>query len=97
MSVIDRIPYYSNEMMLEYCERLKRVVLDSKEVTIGRGKSSRVEKVLKYKTPQDAIDRIVDSCEHYKTLNEKDMENKLQLRDYQEDIIIKGTEILKTY
>ena len=97
MSVIDRIPYYSNEIMLEYCERLKRVVLDSKEVTIGRGKSSRVEKVLKYKTPQDAIDRIVDSCKYYKTLNEKDMDNKLQLRDYQEDIIIKGTEILKTY
>ena len=97
MSVIDRIPYYSNEMMLEYCEMLKRVVLDSKEVTIGRGKSSRVEKVLKNKTPQDAIDRIVESCEYYKTLNEKDMENKLQLRDYQKDIIIKGTEIIKTY
>ena len=97
MSVIDRIPYYSNEMMQEYCERLRRVVLDSKEVTIGRGKSSRVEKVLKYKTPQDAIDRIVDSCKYYKTLNEKDMDNKLQLRDYQKDIIIKGSEILKTY
>ena len=97
MSVIDRIPYYNNEMMLEYCDRLKRVVLDYKEVTIGRGKSSRVEKVLKYKTPQDAIDRIIDSCKYYKTLNEKDMENKLQLRDYQIDIIERGFKIIKEF
>jgi hypothetical protein len=78
--------------MLEYCNTLKGILMQTKEVKSGRGKSVEIRRVLKYKDDIDTLDSIIKSCDHYKKLY--DMEKKFNYRDYQIDIIDKGTEIL---
>jgi hypothetical protein len=78
--------------MLEYCNTLKGILMQTKEVKSGRGKSVEIRRVLKYKDDIDTLDCIIKSCDHYKKLY--DMEKKFNYRDYQVDIIDKGTEIL---
>ena len=102
--VLDRIASYSNEMMWKQCEILKSIVTMTVEKKSGRGKNVIIIKELKHNTPKEVIDRIVRSCEYYKQLHEKDMETKevltngtIQFRDYQTDIIKKGSQILSEY
>lgn len=83
---------HNNEAMLEYCNALKGILMQTKEVKSGRGKSVEIRRVLKYKDDIDTLDCIIKSCDHYKKLY--DMEKKFNYRDYQIDIIDKGTEIL---
>jgi hypothetical protein len=82
MDILERIPAYSDEMMWKYCESLKKIILTKKEN----------KDTLKYYTPKEIIDRVVASCDYYK----KDMadSDKFKLRDYQENIIQWGSEIL---
>jgi hypothetical protein len=68
--IIERISGFSDQEMYEYCESLRRVILQKKEVKSGRGKSIETKQVLKYDTEQETIDRIVNSCEFYKNQNE---------------------------
>ncbi len=98
MTIVPRTLGYSNYMMWQDCEKLKTVILQSKEVNEGRGKNIITKKVLKYKTPQDIIDKIVNSCEHYKQLYLQEMKSTpIQLRDYQLDIVDRGTKILNEH
>jgi predicted helicase len=97
--MIDRVLGYSNKAMLDYCESLKRVVLQTKTEKSGRGKAVEIREVLMYKTDKETINNIIESCEYYKKLHE--METKedtsqggVKFRDYQHDIIQKGSEIL---
>ena len=88
--ILSRLPAYSDKMMYEQCLVLQKVVMKTKSVTVGRGRNSEKREVLKHNTPKEIIDRINDSVEHYK----KAMNNTLEFRDYQEDIIAKGKTIL---
>jgi len=94
--MIERTLGYSNKAMWDYCETLKSVVLQTKTVKSGRGKAIDTREVLKYDTDKHIIDKIVNSCEHYKNLHEME-QNKFQFRDYQVDIIEKGYEILSKH
>jgi hypothetical protein len=95
-SIIPRTTGLSNYDMLQYCESLKGIVLATKEIKVGRGRVIETKHVLKHKTNPDVIKRIVDSCEYYKSLNERDMERneRFELRDYQKDISRMGTTML---
>jgi SNF2 family DNA or RNA helicase len=90
--MIQRTLGYSNKAMWDYCETLKKVVLQSKIVKSGRGKAIEVHELLKYRTDKETVNKIVDSCAYYKKLCE--MESNFKFRDYQVDIIDKGIEIL---
>ena len=90
--MIQRLLGFSNEDMVEYCERLKTVITKTKEAKIGRGKSVETICIPKYRTEQEIIDKVINSCAYYKELQ---MKNSFQFRDYQEDIIDKGAKILE--
>ena len=94
--MIERTSGYSNKAMWDYCETLKKVVLQTKTTKSGRGNAVEIREVLKYNTEKEIINKIVDSCEHYKNLYEME-QNKFQFRDYQADIIHKGYEILSKH
>lgn len=68
--IIKRMSGLDNKSMLEYCESLKRVILQTKEVKSGRGKAIVTNQVLKYDTEKQTLDRIIRSCEHYKNLED---------------------------
>jgi hypothetical protein len=78
--------------MLDYCYSLKIILDQTKEVKSGRGNAVIIRKVLKYNKDSETIERIINSCDHYKKLY--DMEKKFNYRDYQINIIEKGTEIV---
>ena len=95
--IISRDYGYNNYEMWKRCELLKQVVTQTVEVKEGRGRNVKVYTKYKHNTPTNVIDRIIRSCEYYKQLHEKDMEvnNQIKFRDYQIDIINRGTEILE--
>jgi len=97
IDIVPRISCYSNEMMWKQCEILKAVVTDTKEIKIGRGRSVETLKVPKHITDKETVDRIVRSCEHYKTLYEMENKGGVTFRDYQNDIIEKGSQILSEH
>jgi len=95
--MINRLPAYSNKAMWEYCEILKRVITQSKDVKVGRGKQVEIIKVPKYSTDKHLVDKIVSSCEYYKNLYEMEDKQGFNYRDYQVDIIEKGQQILSKH
>ena len=95
--MIERTSGYNNKAMWDYCETLKKVVLQTKTTKSGRGKAVEIREVLKYNTEQEIIDKIVSSCEHYKNLYEMEDKQGFNYRDYQIDIIQKGQQILSKY
>jgi hypothetical protein len=76
IDILPRTPCYSNEAMWKQCEILKSIVTDTKDVKVGRGRAVQTLKVPKHNTPKDVVQRIINSCEHYKNLHEKDMEKR---------------------
>ncbi len=92
--MIQRTLGYSNKLMWDYCETLKNVVLQTKTEKSGKGKAIEINEVLKYKTDKKTIDNIVESCDYYKNLYEMESKGCITFRDYQSDIILKGSEIL---
>jgi len=95
--MIERTSGYNNKAMWDYCETLKKVVLQTKTTKSGRGKAVEIREVLKYNTEQEIIDKIISSCEHYKNLYEMEDKQGFNYRDYQIDIIEKGQQILSKY
>lgn len=95
--IIERISGFDNQFMYEYCESLRKIVMQTKEVKSGRGKQIVVEHIPKYNTEQETIDRIIRSCEYYKNEDYVQMQEEktdIEFREYQRDIIEKGSEIL---
>jgi hypothetical protein len=97
--IIDRIPMYTNEMMLKECEILKYVVTQHEIITVGRGKKIEKIKKPKHKIDKEVLEKIIRSCDHYKKLCEMGVKEVLvsgtiQFRDYQYDIIKNGADIL---
>ena len=95
--MIERTSGYTNKAMWNYCEMLKKVISQTKEEKVGRGKQVEIIKVPKYNTEKQIVDNIVSSCEHYKNLYEMEDKQGFNYRDYQIDIIEKGQQILSTY
>ena len=97
--IIERILGYTNEMMWKQCEIYKGIVTAKKQEKVGRGKSVITIDVPKYPVRKGVIESIAASCEHYKKLHEKDMANNsmVEYRDYQLDIIERGSAILKEH
>jgi hypothetical protein len=95
--VVVRIPAYSNESMLHYCENLLSILSQSHGTKVGRGKKVEVIKVFKHKQDLDVIDRLINSIEHYKKLNQMENKGGVTFRDYQVDIIERGSQILEKH
>lgn len=97
--IFERKPFYSNEMMFKDCERLLNIINEQEDIKTGRGKNIVITKRYKRKTSPEHRKAIEESYEYYKKLYELDMKrnNQVKFRDYQKDIIIKGTTILKEH
>jgi hypothetical protein len=100
--IIEKNPGFNNLEMWNQCEILKSVVTQTIDIKEGRGKNVRIYQKYKHNTPQQVIDKIINSCEYYKSLHKKDMEVKevltngsIQFRDYQTKIIYEGAKIIK--
>jgi len=107
IDILERNTGFNNKEMWKQCELLKSVVFQTVETKVGRGKNVRIIQSLKHDTPSEVRDRIANSCEHYKKLYEMeeviDIVNAVgsikpvEFRDYQNDIIRKGTVIVKDF
>jgi len=91
LGVLDRIPCYTNKMMLERSILMNTVLTQ----TVEKKHRRVVIKELKYKNNPDIIKKMQDSIEYYKTLHEQEMSNTIELRDYQKNIVKRATEIIK--
>ena len=92
--MIERTLGYSNKAMWDYCETLKKIVTQTKQIKVGRGKQIEILNVPKYSTDNPTVDKIINSCEYYKNLYEMESKSGVTFRDYQNDIITKGSQIL---
>jgi len=95
--VLERIPAYSNKSMEDYCDTLLSILTQTYDTKVGRGKKVEVIKVFKYKKDQDVIDKLIKSKEHYHKLNQMKKMGGVTFRDYQVDIIQRGTHILEKH
>ena len=92
--VVTRIPAYSNDSMLHYCETLLSILSRSYDTKVGRGKKAETIKVFKHKQDKEVVDKLVRSIEHYNKLNQMERQGGVTFRSYQTDIIEKGSRIL---
>ena len=90
--MIERRLGYNNRRMWQHCELLQSIVEQKVMTKVGRGKNAVNVEVYKYKNNDDVIKNISESIDYYRieTMREK----KLAFRDYQKEIILKGTEML---
>lgn len=72
--VFEVINAYSNEMMWKHCELLKDIATMTIETKSGRGRNVIINRIPKHNIPKDIVEKIINSCEHYKKLHE--MEKK---------------------
>lgn len=79
--IIERIPGYDNDMMIDYCERLLRVSESTYDVKSGSGKNVVIETKQKYSNMKEVTDRVIRSVKHY-----SEQSSSFKLRDYQQDI-----------
>jgi hypothetical protein len=95
MDILEKPSYISNEEMLDRCLLLKKV-LDAKiEKKVSRGKTTQTIQVNKYDTKTLHYKRIVNSCEYYQNKYDMETSSGVTFRDYQLDIIERGTAILQ--
>lgn len=85
--IIEKNLGFNNLEMWKQCELLRSVVFQTVETKVGRGKNVRVVQSFKHNTPKEVMDRIANSCEHYKKLYEEDMETDKEQIDAVIDIV----------
>jgi hypothetical protein len=96
MDILEKPSYVSNEEMLERCLLLKKV-LDAKiEKKVGKGRTIQTIQANKYDTKTLHYRRIANSCEYYQQKVEMEKSSGVTFRDYQLDIIERGTAILQS-
>ena len=97
--IIERRLCYSNEMMMKECEMTLSVIGATKPVKSRKGKQYVINRVQKFKFDPVIISRAQASYDYYKKLYQEDMERKerVKFRDYQEEIILKGSKKLHQY
>jgi hypothetical protein len=81
---------YSNEQNYKHFKMLQKVMTQSKDIKVGRGKNSKTHSVLKYSIGTERLKEINKNVEYYK----KKMSSPLEFREYQKKIIAKGKQIL---
>lgn len=86
--IIERNLGFNDYEMWKQCELLKKVVCATVDVKVGRGKNVKTIQEYKHNTPTEIRNRIIRSCEYYKSLM------KVEFRDYQKDIIEKASDII---
>lgn len=98
MDIIERDLAMSNKYMLDKCLMLKKILDTKVERKVGRGKNIETILVNKYDNDPEHYQRIVNSIEYYQRLCEEEQQNQssVTFRDYQLDIIQRGTDILHT-
>lgn len=97
--IISRGLGMSYDDMIEYCNTLKNVWSQKREVKVGRGKDIEVSYVYKYEKAEENLERIERSIAHYMKLKEEEPEIQkpsVEFRPYQLDIIERGLFILNT-
>jgi hypothetical protein len=87
MDKIERIPGYSNKMMLDQLNAVFKVMSKTKMVTSGRGRNVVTKEVPMYRNMDEPIAEVKNSIEHYKNM-------KVEFRDYQKEIIQKESQKL---
>ena len=90
--MIERKLGFSNRKMWQHCELLQSIVEQKVMTKVGRGKNAVNVEVYKYKNNDDVIKNISESIDYYRIETMK--EKKITFRDYQKEIILKGTEML---
>ena len=89
--VYQRKPGYSNAEMAKSMALIAGVVNATIEKKAGRGKNSKTINVLKHPNTEPKVREIInDSVDYY-----KEKMNKIEFRDYQEEIIAEGIRVLK--
>jgi len=83
----ERIPGYSNKMMLDQLNAVFKVMSKTKMVTSGRGKNTVTTEMPMYRNMEEPINKVKNSIEHYNKM-------KIEFRDYQKEIIQKAYDIL---
>jgi len=91
-SVMDRVTGFSDEMMYNQAKLLHGIVFATKKQKVGRGKNAKFIEVRRYEVDEEVDKRAIHSLEYYK--NKMKDQTKIKFRDYQNKIIVKGSEIL---
>jgi hypothetical protein len=94
--IVERTPGTSDYGMYKFCETLCKVMSQTKEVKIGRGKTIEIRHEYKYKDAPEVLPRLERSRDYYKELHEKGG-SQVEFRQYQKDITTSGCTILKQY
>lgn len=92
-NIIERVLGYSDDAMLEYCETLKSIITRTKQFKEGRGVKAKMINVPKYREDKETLDKIENSLIYYKNSSLKGF----SFRDYQNDIIKQGANILRKH
>jgi hypothetical protein len=94
--ILERRVGFSDELMLEHCDLLIKVLSATKTIKVGRGASAQSVQVLKYPEEKNRLDMIIKSREYYKQMMDSS-ETKFNFRDYQKTIIADGFNILSKH
>lgn len=93
--VLPRIPFYSDEMMAKSMQHICGVLNKTHKVKVGRGKATHYVDRPQYNTDSWVVDRANRSLEFYTRRMKK--ESLVRYRKYQQEIIDKGTEVIKKH
>ena len=94
--IVERTPGISDYGMYKFCETLCKVMSQTKEMKVGRGKTIEIRHEYKYKDAPDVLPRLERSRDYYKRLYEKGG-SQVEFRQYQKDIIASGFTILQEH
>ncbi len=92
--IMKRIPGYSDKQMLEQCQRHYDIIFKTvkKKIPQGIGKKAVYEDRKAFYLPKHIEDNAIESLEYYK--QRAMTPRKIKFREYQKDIIRKGSETL---
>ena len=110
---LKRIAGFTDEMMYNHTKILAGVVNRTVEVNVGRGKHIKKITKFKHNTSEEVRERVNRTLDYYKNLvdNKQDWQEEIleregfnkvktdaiEFRDYQVEIINKGTDVLKKH
>jgi hypothetical protein len=94
IGVVERDLCFSNEMMLKRVTLMHEILTKKVPKKVRMGNKSIMTEEFKYKKSAHLIKTMEDSIKYYKDLHEQEMSNTFELRDYQQDIVNRATEII---
>jgi hypothetical protein len=94
LGVIERLPCFTNKMMLDRSELMSKVLNQTVPKKERHGNKYIIKQELKYKNKPEIIKKMQDSIEYYKELHQQEMSNTFELREYQQDIVDRATKII---